>query len=51
MLEMSCEMAAEIISGMRENEDQERTRSQLGCSGYEQCHVKNITVLQLMTMD
>jgi len=51
MLEMSCEMAAEIISGMRENEDREQTRSKLGCAGHGQCNVKNITVLQLMAMD
>jgi hypothetical protein len=51
MFEMSCQMAAEIISGMRENQDQEQTRSQLGCAGYEQCNVKNITVLQLMAME
>jgi len=48
---MSCQMAAEIISGMRENEDREQTRSRLGCAGYEQCNVKNITVMQLIAMD
>jgi hypothetical protein len=51
MLEMSCQMAAEIISGMRDNEDHEQTRSQLGCVGHEHCNVKNVTVLQLMAMD
>jgi hypothetical protein len=50
-LEMSCQIAAEIISGMRGNRDQEQTRLQLGCAGHELCNVKNIAVLQLMAMD
>lgn len=51
MLEMSCETAASIISGMRGNLDRERARYQLGCEGGEHCNVKNIKVLQVMEMD
>lgn len=51
MLEMSCETAASIISGMRGNGDREQARSQLGCEGGEHCNVKNIKVLQVMEMD
>jgi hypothetical protein len=51
MLEMPCEVAAEIISGMRENGDQEQARFELGCAGRQPCNVKNLTVLQLMAMD
>ena len=50
-LEMSCQIAAEIISGMRGNVDQEQTRLQLGCAGHELCTAENIAVLQLMAVD
>ena len=51
VLEMSCETAASIISGMRGNGDREQARSQLGCEGSEQCSVRNVKVLQVMEMD
>lgn len=51
LLEMSCETAASIISGMRENGDLERARSQLGCEDSGHCNVKNLKVLQVMEMN
>lgn len=46
--EMSCETAAGIIAGMRVDGDTEQARSQLGCNGARECHVRNSTVLQVM---
>ena len=51
LLEMSCETAASIISGMRGSGDREQARSQLGCKGGEHCNVKNVKVFQVMDMD
>lgn len=51
MLEMSCETAASIISGMRGTGDEERVRAELGCFGNENCNVKNSKVLQVLGMD
>ena len=50
-LQMSCEAAASIISGMRGTDDRELALSQLGCTDNTSCSVKNITVLQIMEMD
>lgn len=51
MFQMSCEIAANIISSIRGNGDREQARSQLGCKGREHCKVSNVKVLQVMEMD
>ena len=47
-LEISCETAAKIIAEMRGDGDRELVRASLGCSGLEDCNIKNTTVLQIM---
>lgn len=47
-LEISCETAAKIIAEMRGDGDRESVRASLGCSGLEDCNIKNTTVLQIM---
>jgi len=51
MLEMSCETAAEIIVGMRGDDDLDMARSELGCVRGKQCNVKNVHVLQIIDFD
>merc|ERR1711981_590608 len=51
MLEMSCETAAEIIVGMRGDDDLDMVRSELGCVRGKQCNVKNVHVLQIIDFD
>lgn len=46
--EISCEAAATIIVEMRGDGDIDSARASLGCSGPEECSVKNSTVLQIM---
>lgn len=47
---ISCETAAAIIADMSGNTERNRDdiRVSLGCSGYEDCRVKNSTVMQVM---
>jgi hypothetical protein len=47
-LETSCEDAANIIASMRGHADKEQVRDELGCSGREQCQVKNTTLFHVM---
>jgi hypothetical protein len=47
-LEMSCEDAAGILTGMLGGDGAEHARSQLGCGENLQCNVQSIKVLQLM---
>jgi len=47
-LEISCEAAASIIVDMRGDGDFDSARALLGCTGPEECNVKNSTVLQIM---
>jgi hypothetical protein len=49
MFEMSCEHAADIIVGMRGDDDLDVARSELGCMrGNLPCNVKNVRVLQIL---
>jgi len=47
-LEMSCTAAAQIIANMCRDRDKELAREALGCSGPEECRVKNTLVFQLL---
>ncbi|KAF2188561.1 hypothetical protein K469DRAFT_83060 [Zopfia rhizophila CBS 207.26] len=47
-LETSCETAVRIITEMRGDEDRDLVRASLGCSGRDDCYVKNTTVFQVM---
>ena len=47
-LETSCETAARIIMEMGGDKDRDLVRASLGCSGIDDCNVKNTTVLQVM---
>jgi hypothetical protein len=47
-LEISCDTAATIIIEMRGDGDVESVRKSLGCSGHEECNVRNSTVLQIL---
>lgn len=47
-LETSCETAASIIIEMGGDKDRDLVRASLGCSGSDDCNVKNTTVLQVM---
>ncbi|KAF2176864.1 hypothetical protein K469DRAFT_742759 [Zopfia rhizophila CBS 207.26] len=47
-LETSCETAARIIIEMGGDKDRDLVRASLGCSGRDDCNVKNTTVLQVM---
>ncbi|KAL2255755.1 hypothetical protein VTK26DRAFT_2758 [Humicola hyalothermophila] len=47
-LEMSCTTAAHIIANMRRDGSTENAREALGCSGHEDCLVKNTTLFELL---
>lgn len=47
-LEMSCTAAAQIMANMYRDGNKERAREALGCSGPEECYVKNTLVFQLL---
>jgi hypothetical protein len=44
----SCEIAANIIAGMRGHGDEEEARAELGCSPDSSCVVGNMTVFELL---
>lgn len=44
---ISCEEAAAIIAGLRMR-NAEESREELGCATQDSCHIRNITLLQLM---
>ncbi|EAQ89478.1 predicted protein [Chaetomium globosum CBS 148.51] len=47
-LEMSCTAAAHIMANMYRHGNSELAREALGCSGPEECYVKNTLVFQLL---
>ncbi len=47
-LEMSCTAAAQIMANMYRDGNKELAREALGCSGSEECMVKNTLVFQLL---
>ncbi|KLU91684.1 hypothetical protein MAPG_10202 [Magnaporthiopsis poae ATCC 64411] len=47
-LEMTCTAAAHIMAGMYRDGNKELAREALGCSGPEECLVKNTLVFQLL---
>ena len=47
-LEMSCAAAAQIMANMYRDGNKELAREALGCSGSEECMVKNTLVFQLL---
>ena len=44
----SCEIAANIIAGMRGHNDEEEVKEELGCSPGDHCSVANMTIFQLL---
>jgi hypothetical protein len=44
----SCEIAANIIAGMRGHNNDEEARAELGCSPDDKCVVENMTIFSLM---
>lgn len=46
---MSCEKAAEILSGIRNHNGADELRDELGCTSASTCKVKNIRLLQIMS--
>jgi hypothetical protein len=53
MLEMSCDVAASIIAGMRGHGDNDRAKSELGCEEKEgrHCRVENVKIMQMLGRD
>ncbi|KAK3901353.1 hypothetical protein C8A05DRAFT_34958 [Staphylotrichum tortipilum] len=47
-LEMSCTTAAQIMASMYQDGNKDMARKALGCSGSEECLVKNTLVFQLL---
>ncbi|KAK4101128.1 hypothetical protein N658DRAFT_496829 [Parathielavia hyrcaniae] len=47
-LEMSCTAAAHIMANIYRDGNEERAREAMGCSGSEECFVKNTVLFQLL---